>query len=169
MKVFGLAGWSGSGKTSLMTRVLPHFVARGLKVSTIKHAHHHFDIDMPGKDSYRHREAGAQEVLITSSGRWVLMHENRDGQEAELDELIARVTPVDLLMIEGFKSERLPKLEVHRPSLGHVLMQPDDPDILGVASDEPLEGLSVPRLELDDSAAIAEFILRHCGLDGGPA
>ena len=165
MKIFGLAGWSGSGKTGLIIRLLPIFVDWGLTVSTIKHAHHHFDIDKPGKDSFRHREAGAQEVLISSASRWAMMHEIRDGREAGLDELIARMSPVDLLLVEGFKRERLPKLEVHRPVLGQPMLQPGDPDIVAVASDTAIAGLDVPCLDLDDTAAIARFILTHCGLE----
>ena len=164
MKIFGLAGWSGSGKTNLLIRLLPHFVKWGVTVSTIKHAHHRFDIDKPGKDSYRHREAGAQEVLISSANRWALMHENRDGREASLEDLIARISPVDLLLVEGFKREHLPKLEVYRPALGQPMLQPDDPDIVAVASDAAIAGLEVPCIDLDDTAAIARFIVNHCGL-----
>jgi molybdopterin-guanine dinucleotide biosynthesis adapter protein len=165
MRIFGLAGWSGSGKTMLVSRLLPVLVARGLTVSTVKHAHHAFDIDQPGKDSHRHREAGASEVLVSSSARWALMHEHRGAPEPVLAELLAHMTPVDLVIVEGFKREPFPKLEVHRPSIGKPLLYPDDPDIVALASDEPLAGLSLPRLPLDDVAAIASFIMAHCHIE----
>ena len=166
MKVFGLAGWSGSGKTTLMTRLIPEVVGRGLTVSSMKHAHHAFDMDRKGKDSFEHRRAGATEVLITSARRWALMHELRDDQEPPMAELIARMTPVDLLLIEGFKRAEHDKLEVHRPAIGKPLLCPDDPQIVAVASDAPLAELAVPRLDLDDVPAIADFVLAHCGLAG---
>jgi len=163
--IFGLAGWSGSGKTTLVTRLLPALVQRGIVVSTIKHAHHEFDIDHPGKDSFRHREAGASEVLISSSARWALMHEHRGAREPSLAELLARMTPVDLVIVEGFKREPFPKLEIHRRSLGKPLLYPDDPDIVAVACDTPVEGLALPRLALEDADAIARFIIAHCRLE----
>ena len=166
MKVFGLAGWSGSGKTTLMTRLIPEVVGRGLTVSSMKHAHHAFDMDRKGKDSFEHRRAGATEVLITSARRWALMHELRDDQEPPMAELIARMTPVDLLLIEGFKRAEHDKLEVHRPAIGKPLLCTDDPQIVAVASDTPLAELAVPRLDLDDVPAIADFVLAHCGLAG---
>ena len=126
-----------------------------MTVSTIKHAHHDFDIDQPGKDSWRHRQAGASEVLVSSAARWALMHEHRGAREPALAELLAHMTPVDLVIVEGFKSEAFPKLEIHRPALGKPLLYPDDPDIVAVASDEPVAGLGVPRLALDDIDAIA--------------
>ncbi len=159
MKVFGLAGWSGSGKTTLMVNLLPEIISRGLTVSTVKHAHHEFDIDRPGKDSFEHRRAGATEVMISSANRWALMHELRDEDDPPLDDLMARMSPVDLLLVEGFKWEAHPKIEVHRPSLRKALLQPDDPHIIAVASDETLPGLTVPVLPLSDAAAIADFIL----------
>jgi molybdopterin-guanine dinucleotide biosynthesis adapter protein len=162
MRIFGLAGWSGSGKTTLVTRLLPVLVARGLTVSTVKHAHHEFDIDQPGKDSFRHREAGASEVLVSSAARWALMHEHRGAREPTLADLLAHMTPVDLLIVEGFKREPFPKLEVHRPSLGKPLLHPGDPDIVAIASDEPIAGLALPRLPLEDAEAIASFIMTHC-------
>ncbi|HSR72057.1 MAG TPA: molybdopterin-guanine dinucleotide biosynthesis protein B [Kiloniellales bacterium] len=165
MKVFGLAGWSGSGKTTLVRGLIPALVERGLTVSTIKHAHHSFELDRPGKDSFEHRAAGASEVLITSASRWALLHELRGGPEPTTAELIRHMAPVDLLLIEGFKREAHDKLEVHRPALGKPLLAPDDPHIVAVASDVPLAGLSVPRLDLSDIEAIAEFIVRHCGLE----
>ena len=164
MRVFGLVGWSGSGKTTLLTRLLPELIARGLRVSTMKHSHHAFDVDTPGKDSYRHREAGATEVMVASARRWALMHELRSDPEPDVDELIARMTRVDLLVIEGFKQHAHPKLEVHRPSLGKVLMAPTDPHVVAVASDAPLGDLAVPVLDIDDIAGIARFVVDHCGL-----
>lgn len=164
MKVFGLAGWSGSGKTSLIIRLLPALNQLGLKVSTVKHAHHRFDVDKPGKDSWRHREAGATEVLISSRNRWALMHENKDENEAQLDDLIARLSPVDLVLVEGFKTEPHDKLEVYRAELGKPLIQPDDPNIVAVATDMPLGSLTVPCLDLNDTDAIVRYILDHCQL-----
>ncbi|MFQ5775822.1 MAG: molybdopterin-guanine dinucleotide biosynthesis protein B [Kiloniellaceae bacterium] len=166
MKVFGLAGWSGSGKTTLMRALIPALVDRGLRVSTMKHAHHAFDVDKPGKDSYEHRRAGASEVLISSANRWALMHELRGAPEPTTEELIRLMTPVDLLLIEGFKREAHDKLEVHRPALGKPLLCPHDPHVVAVASDAPLDGLGVPRLDLDDVDAIADFVVGHCGLAG---
>lgn len=167
MRVFGLAGWSGSGKTTLLARLLPELIGRGLAVSTVKHAHHSFDIDQPGKDSWRHREAGASEVMIASARRWALIHEHRDAPEPSLDALIGRMTPVDLLLVEGFKRDAHDKLEVHRPALGKPLLCREDPHIVAVASDAPLAGLAVPLLPLDDAAAIARFIVDHCRLGAG--
>jgi molybdopterin-guanine dinucleotide biosynthesis adapter protein len=161
MRIFGLAGWSGSGKTTLMTALIPQLVARGLKVSTIKHAHHAFDVDQPGKDSWRHRQAGASEVMVVSERRWALMHELRGEPEPDLDDILPRITPVDLLLVEGFKWHPHPKIEVYRPSLGRAPLYPDDGYIIAVASDERLPGLPLPWLQLDDSPGIAEFILGH--------
>jgi molybdopterin-guanine dinucleotide biosynthesis adapter protein len=161
MRIFGLAGWSGSGKTTLMTALIPQFVARGLKVSTIKHAHHAFDVDQPGKDSWRHRQAGASEVMVVSERRWALMHELRGEPEPELDDILPRISPVDLLLVEGFKWHPHPKIEVHRPSLGRPLLYPGDAHVVAVASDERLSGLPLPWLWLDDAPGIAEFMLRH--------
>src|SRR5260370_10616248 len=127
MRIFGLAGWSGSGKTTLLAALIPELVARGLSVSTIKHAHHEFDIDQPGKDSWRHRQAGAREVMVASARRWAVMHELRGAPEPSLDELVARMSPVDLLLVEGRKRHPHPKIEVHRPALGKPLLYPDDP------------------------------------------
>jgi molybdopterin-guanine dinucleotide biosynthesis protein B len=165
MQIFGLAGWSGSGKTTLLTRLIPALTARGITVSTLKHAHHAFDVDQPGKDSWRHREAGASEVLVSSARRWALIHEHRGAPESRLDELIRRITPVDLLLIEGYKDQPHDKLEVHRPVLGKPLLCREDPHIVAVASDGPLaEGVAVPTLALDDVAGIARFIVAHCRL-----
>lgn len=163
MKIFGIAGWSGSGKTTLLTKLIPALIARGVTVSTIKHAHHEFDVDKPGKDSYRHREAGASEVLVTSTRRWALMHEFTEHREPVLDELVSRLSPVDLVLVEGFKFDRHPKLEIHRPSIGKALLSPQDEFVVAVASDEKLPGLKVPLLDLNDIEGIAEFILaRTC-------
>ena len=164
MKLFGIAGWSGSGKTTLVVRLLPELIGRGLTVSTIKHAHHRFDIDTPGKDSYEHRKAGAAEVLVSSRHRWALMHENGDMPEPTLDELVKGMSPVDLVLVEGFKSEQMDKLEVHRPAIGKTLLCDSDPRIVALASDAPLPGSALPVLELDDTVAIADFIVAHCGL-----
>jgi molybdopterin-guanine dinucleotide biosynthesis protein B len=164
-RIFGLAGWSGSGKTTLVIRLIPALLAHGITVSTVKHAHHAFDIDQPGKDSWKHRQAGASEVLISSSQRWALMHEHRGAHEPALADLLAHMSPVDLVLVEGFKRESFPKLEIHRPSLGKPLLCLDDPDIVAVASDEPVAGLGLPRLALDDADAIAAFIIAHCRLE----
>ena len=161
MKAFGLAGWSGSGKTTLLTRLIPELSRRGLAVSTVKHAHHRFDLDQPGKDSHTHREAGATEVLIASSARWALMHELRGADEPALPELLARMSPVDLVLVEGFKRCALPKLEVHRPALGKPLLAPDDPWILAVASDAASLPVDRPLLSLSDIAALADFVAGH--------
>lgn len=165
MRIFGLAGWSGSGKTTLVTRLVPELIGRGRRVSTLKHAHHAFDVDQPGKDSWRHRAAGATEVIVSSANRWALMHEHRGAPEATLEELIRHMTPVDLLLVEGFKDQPHPKLEVHRPALGKPLLCRDDPHIVAVASDAPVAGLAVPLLALDDVPAIASFILAHFRLE----
>ena len=161
MRIFGLAGWSGSGKTTLMTALIPEFVSRGITVSTIKHAHHAFDVDQPGKDSWRHRQAGAREVMVSSQHRWALMHELRGAPEPSFDELVRRMTPVDLLLVEGFKRHPHPKIEVYRPSLGKPLLHPEDPFVVAIASDETLPELPLPWLPLSDAGAIADFILAH--------
>ena len=163
MRIFGLAGWSGSGKTTLLTALIPQFVARGLVVSTVKHAHHEFDIDRPGKDSWRHREAGAREVMVASSRRWALMHELHCAPEPPLEELTAQMSPCDLLLVEGFKFHPHPKLEVHRPSLGKPLLYPQDPYIVAIASDEAFPA-PLPLLPIADPPAIAGFILDRLGL-----
>jgi molybdopterin-guanine dinucleotide biosynthesis adapter protein len=162
MHILGLAGWSGSGKTTLMTAIIPELVARGLSVSTIKHAHHEFDIDRPGKDSWRHRQAGAHQVMVASARRWALMHELRDAPEPSLDELVARMSPVDLLLVEGWKRHPHPKIEVHRPSIGKPLLYPEDPWVVAIASDEKLSA-PVPLLPLGDPGAVAVFISAHLG------
>ena len=161
MQIFGLAGWSGSGKTTLMTALIPELVSRGVTVSTIKHAHHSFDVDQPGKDSWRHRQAGAHEVMISSQHRWALMHELRGASEPPLDELVRRMTPVDLLLVEGFKRYPHPKIEVYRASLGKPLLHPDDPFVVAIASDVGLPDFSLPCLPLHDASVIATFILGY--------
>jgi molybdopterin-guanine dinucleotide biosynthesis protein B len=161
MRVIGLAGWSGAGKTTLLARVIPQLVARGVRVSTLKHAHHAFDLDQPGKDSHTHRMAGATEVLIGSANRWALMHELRGEPEPALLELLRKLAPVDLVIVEGYKREHHPKLEVHRGALGKPLLHPDDPLIVAVAADAPLPQARVPVLDLDDIGAITDLLLRH--------
>ena len=159
MKVIGLAGWSGAGKTTLLTRLIPHLIAQGLRVSTLKHAHHAFDVDVPGKDSWRHREAGAMEVLVSSGKRWALMHELRGADEPKLPELLARMSPVDLVIVEGFKRELHPKIEVHRAANGKPPLFLDDPDIIGVATDTLFE-TTLPVVSLEDIPAIAAMALK---------
>ena len=163
MKVFGFAGWSGSGKTTLIKQLIPRFVRHGLRVSLIKHAHHTFDVDQPGKDSYRHRHAGAAEVLVTSSRRWVLMHELRGAHEPPFEEQVKHLSPCDLLIVEGFKHAPIPKLEVWRAVTGEGLLHPQDPHIVAVASDAKVE-TRLPLLDLNDHAAIEGFIVKHLGL-----
>jgi molybdopterin-guanine dinucleotide biosynthesis protein MobB len=164
MKLFGVVGWKNSGKTGLMERLIAAFAAQGLSVSAIKHAHHTFDVDHPGKDSYRHRAAGATEVLLSSRNRWALMHELRDAAEPPLEALIARLSPVDLVLVEGYKRDRHPKVEAHRAETGQPLIATGDDTVLAVASDEPLPGLGRPVFDLDDTAAIAAFIRERAGL-----
>jgi molybdopterin-guanine dinucleotide biosynthesis protein B len=159
MRVIGLAGWSGSGKTTLITKVIPVLVGRGLKVATIKHAHHEFDIDRPGKDSWQHREAGASEVVVASSRRWALVHELRNEAEPPLAELLAKLSPADLVIIEGFKSHAHPKLEIYRAAVGKPLIYPQDDCIVAIASDQPLPRAQLPVLMLDDIAGIANALL----------
>ncbi len=159
MKVFGIAGWSGSGKTTLLEKLIPELTRSGLTVSVIKHAHHGFDIDRPGKDSYRHREAGATEVLLSCNDRWALMHERRAESEPTLNELLGHLSPCDLVLIEGFKQEPVPKLEVHRPAHGKPLLFDGRSDIIAVASDGDLQ-IACPLLPLNDVAAIARFIIK---------
>lgn len=163
MKIFGFAGYSGSGKTTLIEKLIPLFVQRNLRVSLIKHAHHTFDVDQPGKDSYRHRHAGCTEVLVTSSRRWALMHELRGAPEPGLTEQIERLSPCDLLLVEGFKHERIPKLEVYRAEVGESVLHPHDSNIVAVASDEKLD-TKLPQFDLNKPDTIAEFILRQVGL-----
>jgi molybdopterin-guanine dinucleotide biosynthesis protein B len=159
MKVIGLAGWSGAGKTTLLTRVIPHFLGQGLRVSVIKHAHHKFDVDVPGKDSWTHRQSGAAEVLVSSGKRWALMHELRGSSEPRLPELLAKLSRVDLVVVEGFKSEPHRKIEVHRLANGKPLLFPDDPAIAGIATDAEVE-TTLPVAHLDDIPAIAAMMQR---------
>lgn len=167
-KVFGFAGWSGSGKTTLIEKLIPRFVADGLRVSLIKHAHHAFDVDQPGKDSYRHRHAGASEVLVTSSRRWVLMHELRGAAEPSFEEQLENLSPCDLVLVEGFKFAPIPKLEVWRAATGEPLLYPNDSKIVALAADTPLD-TRLPALDLNDDAAIAAFIERFLGLRASKA
>lgn len=160
MKVFGFAGWSGSGKTTLIEKLIPVFVARGLSVSLIKRAHHAFDIDVPGKDSWRHRQAGCREVLVTSEHRWALMHELRGAPELSLEECIHRISPCDLLLVEGNKYYPLPKLEVWRASNGKPFLHPQDTHFLAIATDVPVD-TALKRFDLEDLDDIADFILAH--------
>ena len=163
MRIFGFAGWSGSGKTTLIEQLIPRFVQRGLRVSLIKHAHHTFDVDQPGKDSYRHRQAGAAEILVTSSRRWVLMHELRGAHEPAFEEQVKRISPCDLLLVEGFKHAPIPKLEVWRKQTGEPLLHPNDPHIVAVASDARIE-TKLPLLNLNDVDEIRNFILKKLEL-----
>lgn len=158
-RLLGVTGWSGAGKTTLLTALIPLLVERGLRVTTLKHAHHEFDVDTPGKDSYEHRRAGASEVLVASSRRWVLMHELGDRPEPSLGELLRRLSGCDLILVEGYKRERHPKLEVYRPLVGKPPLYPDDPHVVAVATDATLAGSHLPVLPLDDVPAIAEAIL----------
>ncbi|MGD0634425.1 MAG: molybdopterin-guanine dinucleotide biosynthesis protein B [Beijerinckiaceae bacterium] len=160
MKIIGLAGWSGAGKTTLITKLLPVLTARGLSVSTIKHAHHHFDVDQPGKDSYLHRESGAREVLVSSSNRWALMHELRGAPEPGLHELLQHLSPVDLVLVEGFKRDAHAKLEVHRAGNAKPFLYPDDPAIVALASDAPPPFLGIPSVDLDNIEAIADLVTK---------
>lgn len=163
MKVIGIVGWSGSGKTTLLVGMLAALRARGVRVSTVKHAHHGFDLDRPGKDSFRHREAGASETLIVGGSRWALMHEIRDGSEPPLAALLARLEPVDLVLVEGFKAYPFPKIEVWRAAHGKPPIWPGARDIVAVASDGLVPGCPVPVLALDDHAAVAAFALGAAG------
>ncbi|MDB5413904.1 MAG: molybdopterin-guanine dinucleotide biosynthesis protein [Rubritepida sp.] len=163
MRIIGLAGWSGAGKTTLLTRLIPCLIGRGISVSTVKHAHHAFDVDQPGKDSFSHRQAGAAQVLVSSANRWALMTELRGAPEPPLEELLAQLSPVDLVIVEGFKREVLPKIEVHRAEAGKPWLYPDDPLIHAVAADvAPPEGAPF-AVALDDIEAIADAALRLAG------
>ena len=164
MRVYGVTGWKNTGKTGLMERLVADISGRGLSVSTVKHAHHATDIDHPGRDSFRHREAGAREVIVASPLRWALMHELRGAPEPAFEDLIARLSPVDLVLVEGYKRGPHPKVEAHRAAAGRELLARDNPTIRAVASDVAPLGLSVPVFHLDDTAGIADFILREVGL-----
>jgi molybdopterin-guanine dinucleotide biosynthesis protein B len=157
-RVLGLVGWSGSGKTTLITKLIPLFASRGVRVATLKHAHHAFDVDQPGKDSYEHRKAGACEVIVSSARRWVQMHEVGDGAEATLAQLLARISPCDLILVEGFKTERHPKMEVFRLATGKTPLHPEDKRIVAIASDQIFPDAGVPVVDLNQIATIADVI-----------
>jgi molybdopterin-guanine dinucleotide biosynthesis protein B len=160
MRVIGFAGWSGAGKTTLLCRLIPALIAKGLRVSSLKHAHHEFDIDKPGKDSWEHRHAGATEVLIGSANRWALMHELRGAAEPGLPELLARLSPVDLVLVEGFKRGPHPKIEVHREANGKPFLHPEDGSIVAIVTDAP-DLFDVPKVALDDIEAVATLAMTH--------
>ncbi|HUJ01345.1 MAG TPA: molybdopterin-guanine dinucleotide biosynthesis protein B [Usitatibacter sp.] len=163
MKVIGIAGYSGSGKTTLIEKMIPLLVAEGLRVSLVKHAHHAFDVDQPGKDSYRHRHAGCTEVLVGSERRWALMHELRGAPEPTLSEQLRHLSPCDVVLVEGYKREPIEKIEVHRRDAGAPLLYPGDPHVVAIATDEPLD-TRLPQIALDDAAGVARFIVEHFGL-----
>jgi molybdopterin-guanine dinucleotide biosynthesis protein B len=164
MKIIGIAGYSGSGKTTLIERVIPVLVREGLRVSLIKHAHHEFDVDQPGKDSHRHRHAGCAEVLVSSSKRWALMHELRGAAEPSLQDQLKHLSPCDLVIIEGYKAEPIPKIEVHRQA-GHTpLLYPEDANVVAVATDEALD-TELPQIDGNDPEAVARFIIQYLGLN----
>jgi len=161
MRIIGLAGWSGSGKTTLIKKLIPRLIVRGLSVSTLKHAHHGFDLDQPGKDSFFHRTAGATEVIISSAKRWAILHELREQPEWDMAALVGKMSPVDLVLVEGFKRDAFPKLEIHRIANGKPLIYPEDPHIVAVASDTALPQAEVPVVDLNDTEAIADLLLKH--------
>lgn len=163
MRVYGVTGWKNAGKTGLMERLVEEITGRGLSVSTVKHAHHTFDVDHPGRDSYRHRSAGAQQVMLSSRNRWALMSELRGDDEPPLSALLQKLDPVDMILIEGYKRDSHPKVEAYRAETGNSLIAPGDPTIRAVASDSALE-LDRPVFDLNDTAAIADFILSEVGL-----
>ena len=158
-RVLGIAGWSGSGKTTLITKLIPFLSQRGIRVATLKHAHHAFDVDQPGKDSYEHRKSGACEVIVSSARRWVQMHEVGSGTEATLPELLRRLSPCDLVLVEGFKTERHPKLEVFRAEVGKAALHPEDPRIVAIASDQQFPGSGLPVVDINNIAAVADMVL----------
>jgi molybdopterin-guanine dinucleotide biosynthesis protein B len=164
MKVFGVTGWKNSGKTGLVERLVTELTARGYAVSTVKHAHHSFDVDQPGRDSYRHRAAGAQEVVLSSSDRWAVMHELRGAAEPKLDDLLAKMAPVDIVIVEGFKAEPIDKIECFRAEARNPLIYPNDARILGIASDTPMPDADRPVLDLTDTASITDFVIERSGL-----
>ena len=161
MRIIGLAGWSGSGKTTLVTKLIPRLIARGITVSTLKHAHHGFDLDQPGKDSFFHRAAGATEVIISSAKRWAILHELREEPEWDLRALVTKMSPVDLVLVEGFKRDAFPKLEIHRAANGKPLIHPDDPHIVAIASDTALPQAKILVVDLNDIEAIADLLLKR--------
>lgn len=159
MRIIGLAGWSGSGKTTLIKKAIPCLIGRGLKVSTLKHAHHGFDLDQPGKDSFFHRAAGATEVVVSSAKRFAILHELREEVEWDLHALVAKMSPVDLVLVEGYKRDAFPKLEIHRAANGKSLIHAEDPHIVAIASDVPLPQARVPVINLDDIEGIADLLM----------
>ena len=161
MRIIGLAGWSGSGKTTLITKLLPRLIARGQRVSTLKHAHHGFDLDQPGKDSFMHRTAGATEVVISSAKRFAILHELRDDPEWDLPDLLAKLSPVDLVLVEGFKRDAFPKLEIHRVANGKPLLHGEDGFIVAIASDSRLSDVNLPVIDLNDVEAVADALLKY--------
>jgi molybdopterin-guanine dinucleotide biosynthesis protein B len=161
MRIIGLAGWSGSGKTTLITKVIPRLIGRGVGVSTLKHAHHGFDLDQPGKDSFFHRAAGATEVVISSAKRFAILHELRGEPEWDLPDLVAKMSPVDLVLVEGYKRDAFPKLEVYRAANGKPLIHPHDPHVVAVAADVALAEAKVPVVDLDDIEAIADLLMKY--------
>ena len=161
MRIIGLAGWSGSGKTTLIKKLIPSLIARGSSVSTLKHAHHGFDLDQPGKDSFFHRAAGATEVIISSARRWAVLHELREEPEWDLPALVAKMSPVDLVLVEGFKRDAFPKLEIHRAANGKPLIHPDDPHIVAIAADIALPQAKIPVIDLNNVEAIADLLLKN--------
>lgn len=164
-RIFGITGWKNAGKTTLTTRLVTELTARGYTIATVKHAHHAFDIDHPGTDSFRHREAGAREVAIVSGARWALMHEMRDEAEPSLDAIIARLSPCDIVLVEGYKRESHPKIEVRRAAAGNRPdLAPDDPKIVAIAADQVIEDCGISTFHIDDIAAIADFIEKQTGL-----
>jgi molybdopterin-guanine dinucleotide biosynthesis protein B len=161
MRIIGLAGWSGSGKTTLIKKVIPCLIGRGLTVSTLKHAHHGFDLDQPGKDSFFHRAAGATEVVVSSAKRFAILHELRTEPEWDLPGLVAKMSPVDLVLVEGYKRDPFPKLEIHRAANGKPLIHPDDSHVVAIAADVLLPAAKVPVVDLDDIESIADIMMKH--------
>jgi len=168
MRILGLGGWSGAGKTTLLSKLIPELIRRGVTVSTMKHAHHGFDVDQPGKDSYVHRQAGATEVLVASEKRWVLMHELRAAHEPTAADLARHMSPVDLLLVEGFKREPHDKLEIYRAENNKPLLSTGDPTYVAILTDTPVSDSKLPVIDLNDVPAIADFIVKHCGLRTRP-
>jgi molybdopterin-guanine dinucleotide biosynthesis protein B len=168
MKILGLGGWSGAGKTTLLSKLIPELIRRGVTVSTMKHAHHGFDVDQPGKDSYVHRQAGATEVLVASEKRWALMHELRTAHEPTAADLAQHMSAVDLLLVEGFKREPHDKLEIYRAENNKPLLSTGDPTYVAILTDTPVTGTRLPVIDLNDVSAIADFIVKHCGLTTTP-
>jgi molybdopterin-guanine dinucleotide biosynthesis protein B len=161
MRLIGLAGWSGAGKTTLVAKLIPELVARGVRVSTVKHAHHNFDLDTPGKDSWVHRQAGASEVLVASDARFALIHELRGAPEPDLSELLVKLSPVDLVIVEGFKRGPHPKIEIWREANGKPFLHPEDPTIRALATDGTPDGVPIPVVDLNDASAIADIVLKE--------